>query len=202
MAYPWATTRRNPSRLLILGFLAVGLAIAGGCGSGDDSASDAATSAAATPSDETADDGPADQGPEGEDPADEGPADDGTTSSSVTAAEPADQTATDGATAGELFPDVIAATAELSADGTWRFSATLSSPYDTPERYADGWRVVGPDGTVYGERPLGHDHQFEQPFTRSQSGIEIPDEVTEVTVQGRDQVSGWGGDTVQVMLER
>ena len=102
----------------------------------------------------------------------------------------------------ELFPDVIGAIAELETDGTWTFAATLSSPYDTPERYADGWRVVGPDGTVYGERPLGHDHQAEQPFTRSQSGIEIPEDITEVTVEGRDQLSGWGGATVQVILER
>lgn len=106
------------------------------------------------------------------------------------------------AEADELFPDVVDVTAQLDADGTWTFAATLSSPYDTPERYADGWRVVGADGTVYGERPLTHDHQFEQPFTRSQSGIEIPEDVTEVTVQGRDQVSGWGGATVQVTLER
>jgi hypothetical protein len=108
----------------------------------------------------------------------------------------------DGVDTGELFPDVVGATAQLAADGTWTFSATLSSPYDTPERYADGWRVVGPDGTVYGERPLTHDHQSEQPFTRSQSGIEIPADVVEVTVEGRDQVSGWGGATVQVTLER
>lgn len=100
----------------------------------------------------------------------------------------------------ELYPDVLEAQAVLDADGTWTFSATLSSPYDTPARYADAWRVVGPDGEVYGVRELTHDHQSEQPFTRSSPGIEIPDEVTTVTVQGRDQLSGWGGATVQVEL--
>lgn len=115
----------------------------------------------------------------------------------------ADDTDADGDdTAEELFPDVVGATASQSADGTWSFSATLSSPYDTPARYADAWRVVGPDGTVYGVRELAHDHANEQPFTRSLGGVEVPDEVTEVTIEGRDQVSGWGGQTTTVALER
>lgn len=119
--------------------------------------------------------------------------------------EPAEDTADDdGSDNGdveELFPDVVGATAEQGADGTWTFSATLSSPYDTPDRYADAWRVIGPDGEVYGTRELGHDHANEQPFTRSQSGIVVPDGVTTVTVEGRDQISGWGGATVDVELD-
>lgn len=100
----------------------------------------------------------------------------------------------------QMFPDVIGAEAIPSGDNTWSISATLSSPYDTPQRYADAWRVVGPDGTVFGERILGHDHAAEQPFTRSQSGIEIPADVTEVTIEGRDQQFGWGGATFQLVL--
>lgn len=102
----------------------------------------------------------------------------------------------------ELYPDVVGVEAVHDGDGSWTFNVTLSSPYDSPERYADAWRVVGPDGTVYGERLLLHDHAAEQPFTRSQSGVEIPDDVTTVTVEGRDQVSGWGGATMDVTLER
>lgn len=101
----------------------------------------------------------------------------------------------------ELFPDVLDATATFDGS-TWTVSATLSSPYDSPERYADAWRVVGPDGTVYAERILTHDHASEQPFTRSQSGIEIPDAVTTVTIEGRDQISGYGGQTFQLELSR
>ncbi len=85
-------------------------------------------------------------------------------------------------------------------DGTWRFDVTLSSPYDTPERYADAWRILAPDGAELGVRVLAHDHQFEQPFTRSLSGVAIPSDVTTVTVQGRDQRNGWGGATVEVGL--
>lgn len=102
----------------------------------------------------------------------------------------------------ELHPDVIGVEAVHDGDGSWTFHVTLSSPYDSPERYADAWRVVGPDGTVLGERILAHDHAAEQPFTRSQSGIEIPAEVTTVTVEGRDQVSGWGGITMDVAVQR
>ena len=102
----------------------------------------------------------------------------------------------------ELFPDVVAVEATSEGGNSWSFSVTLSSPYDSPERYADSWRVVGPDGTVYGERFLTHDHAGEQPFTRSQSGIEIPEDVDTVTVEGRDQVSGWGGATMEFTLTR
>jgi len=101
----------------------------------------------------------------------------------------------------QRFPDVIDAGAEQVA-GTWTISATLSSPYDTPERYADAWRVVGPDGTVYGERLLAHDHAGEQPFTRSESGIEIPDDVAEVVIEGRDLEYGYGGSTFTLVLPR
>ncbi len=101
----------------------------------------------------------------------------------------------------DMFPDVIDATASFDGD-TWTVAATLSSPYDTPARYADAWRVVGPDGTVYGERILAHDHANEQPFTRSQSGITIPDDVETVTIEGRDLEFGWGGATFELALSR
>jgi len=104
------------------------------------------------------------------------------------------------ATDEQRFPDVI--DAELEQDGdAYRLSATLSSPYDTPDRYADAFRAVAEDGTVLGVRELAHDHANEQPFTRSLTGLEIPDGVTRITVEGRDQAYGWGGDTVEVEVE-
>lgn len=102
-----------------------------------------------------------------------------------------------GSTANAEYPDVLAA--ELSGDGdSYSLSVTMSSEYDTPERYADGWRVLDPDGNELGTWELGHDHAGEQPFTRTQTGLEIPDDVTEVTVEGRDQANGYGGATVTV----
>ncbi len=107
--------------------------------------------------------------------------------------------ATGAPTTEQRYPDVVDVTTERDGD-TFSFSVTISSPYDTPDRYADGWRVVGPEDTVYGEHTLAHDHADEQPFTRIQSGVQIPDEVAEVTVEGRDSEHGYGGDTVTVPL--
>ena len=83
---------------------------------------------------------------------------------------------------------------------TWTLSATISSPYDSPERYADAFRAVAPDGTELGVRVLTHDHADEQPFTRSLTGLVIPDGVDEITVEGRDLANGWGGGTVTVAV--
>lgn len=102
----------------------------------------------------------------------------------------------------QRYPDVLDVEATRADDGTWTFAVTLSSPYDTPERYADGWRVMGTDGEVYGEHMLTHDHAGEQPFTRTQRGVEIPSEVDEVVVEGRDQEYGYGGATVTITLVR
>lgn len=99
----------------------------------------------------------------------------------------------------QKYPEVI--TVEVHDEGsTYSFDVTISSPYDTPERYADGWRVLGPDGTVYAEHTLGHDHAAEQPFTRTQTGVTIPADVGEVTVEGRDLENGYGGETMTVEL--
>jgi hypothetical protein len=99
----------------------------------------------------------------------------------------------------QRYPDVVDVTVER-AGGTFSFTVTISSPYDSPERYADGWRIVGPDGTVYGEHTLAHDHAGEQPFTRTQTGVQIPAGVPEVTVEARDQQYGYGGTTMTVPL--
>ncbi len=99
------------------------------------------------------------------------------------------------------FPDVVEAVVEPSS-GAFDVDATVSSPYDTPERYADAFRVRGEDGTVYGVRELTHDHASEQPFTRTLTGLDLPDDVDEVVVEGRDQANGWGGATVTVEVPR
>mgnify|MGYP001816025549 FL=1 len=116
---------------------------------------------------------------------------------------PSAATATGVTTSGDeqLFPDIV--DVAVTADGdTFRFDVTVSSPYDTPERYADAWRILAPDGTELAVRELTHDHAGEQPFTRSLNGVVIPPDVTTVTVEGRDLVNGWGGGTQTVSIER
>ena len=99
---------------------------------------------------------------------------------------------------GARFPDVVDVEITADGDGTYALEITISSTYDTPERYADGWRVLDPDGEELGVMELTHDHASEQPFTRTQSGLEIPDGVTSVTVEGHDQANGYGGATQTV----
>ncbi len=114
------------------------------------------------------------------------------------AAEPAEEPAVESAEE-QRFPDVVDAEATVSSAG-WMFAVTISSPYDSSDRYADGWRILGPDGTEYGFRLLTHDHASEQPFTRTLDGVEIPDDVTTVMIEGRDQEFGFGGATFELTL--
>ena len=97
-------------------------------------------------------------------------------------------------------PDVIAATVAARDADTFDFDVTVSSPYDTRQRYADGFRVTGKGGEIYGERKLWHDHATEQPFTRDLHGVRIPRAVRSVVVQARDQKFGYGGRTVELVL--
>ncbi len=98
------------------------------------------------------------------------------------------------------FPDVVAV--RVSAVGKHRFNVdvTVSSPYDTPDRYADGIRARTREGTVLGERKLLHDHASEQPFTRDINNVVVPAGVTELVIEARDQRHGYGGKTVVVKL--
>jgi hypothetical protein len=100
----------------------------------------------------------------------------------------------------QRFPDVIAVKVKVAAPGVFDFDVTVSSPYDTPARYADGFRVSNTEGKVLGERKLLHDHQTEQPFTRDLYSVKIPDGIAKVVVQARDQKYGYGGKTVEVLL--
>lgn len=81
-----------------------------------------------------------------------------------------------------------------------RFSVTLSHPDTGWDHYADGWEVLDADGNSLGIRELLHPHVTEQPFTRSLSGVQIPDGVTVVYVRARCNVDGWSDDLFEVVL--
>lgn len=102
----------------------------------------------------------------------------------------------------QRYPDIVDVELTPADDSTYDLAVTVSSPYDTPQRYADGWRVLAPDGAELGAHTLAHDHAGEQRFTRTQTGVEIPESVDEVTVEGRDEQYGYGGDTVTVAVPR
>jgi len=119
----------------------------------------------------------------------------------VNSQQPTDQPAT------AANADVTFVRAVQTGPTTWTFHVTVAHPDTGWEDYADGWDVVLPDGRVVQPDPdspftrlLTHPHETEQPFTRSQSGIEIPADVTAVTVRARDLVDGFGGREVVVDL--
>lgn len=100
--------------------------------------------------------------------------------------------------AGEV--DVLKAVADRNADGSYRFSVTLRHDDEGWKHYADRWEVLGPDGTVLGTRILHHPHVDEQPFTRSLSGVRVPEGVREVTIRAHDSVHQEGGKTFSLVL--
>jgi hypothetical protein len=105
--------------------------------------------------------------------------------------------------------DVLHVQAEEANDGNWSFEVTVEHPDTGWEDYANGWDVVTPEGEVLKPNPddaftrvLLHPHENEQPFTRSQRGIVIPEGVTQVRVRAHDIVDGFGGREVVVDLSQ
>ena len=100
---------------------------------------------------------------------------------------------------------VIDGTATQQSSGNWLISATVSSTETGWDKYADEWKVeyIDDDGTMLlGTRTLAHPHENEQPFTRSLSGVSIPDDITVVTLSARDSVLGYCGDSYELSLGR
>lgn len=103
--------------------------------------------------------------------------------------------------------DVTFVRAVQAADGSWTFEVTVEHPDTGEEDYANGWDIITTEGEVIKksiDEPftfvLTHPHIDEQPVTRSQSGLIIPQDVTEVFVRAHDIVHGWGGQIVYVDL--
>ncbi|MDX5150858.1 MAG: hypothetical protein R3188_00150 [Acidiferrobacterales bacterium] len=85
---------------------------------------------------------------------------------------------------------------------TWTVDTTLRHNDTGWDHYADKWRVVNQGGKVLGERVLFHPHENEQPFTRSESGINIPETTYIIYVEAHDKVHGWSKQRVRVDLRR
>ncbi len=98
--------------------------------------------------------------------------------------------------------DVLEVEAVPEADGAWRFNVTVAHTDEGWSHYADRWEVVAPDGRLIATRTLLHPHVREQPFTRSLSGVRIPEGVTRVIIRAHDKQHGLGGQEVTVELKR
>ena len=88
--------------------------------------------------------------------------------------------------------DVLHVRAVQASSGKWTFHVTVRHPDTGWQDYADGWDVVAPDGAALRPDPSGpftrlllHPHETEQPFTRSQSRIVIPEGVEHAAHIGR-----------------
>lgn len=97
-------------------------------------------------------------------------------------------------------PPVIEDVQLREVGGSWTVSVTLSHPDTGWDHYADGWRVLSPTGEELGVRVLHHPHVEEQPFTRSLSGVTIPEGLQEIQIEARDNKEGWTGRTKTVAL--
>lgn len=97
--------------------------------------------------------------------------------------------------------EIIAAEARQAGDGTWTVSATIRHADEGWDHYSDAFEVLGPNDEVLATRILHHPHVDEQPFTRSISGVAVPDGVVRLRVRARDSVHGYGSEDVLIELD-
>ena len=82
----------------------------------------------------------------------------------------------------------------------WTFEVTIRHPDTGWDHYADGWSVNAPDGTELGYRKLLHPHENEQPFTRSLTGVKVPEGINAVVIRAHDSVHGWSDKVFEIEL--
>ena len=82
------------------------------------------------------------------------------------------------------------------------FAVTLEHADQGWNHYANQWDVVMLDGKVLKSRVLHHPHVDEQPFTRSLSGVTVPQGVQQVRIRARDTVHGYSDQEYLVDLPR
>jgi len=90
-----------------------------------------------------------------------------------------------------LAGEVTIVDVEVSCAKDCMFSVTLQHADEGWEHYADQWDVVTLDGKLIKSRVLIHPHVDEQPFTRSLSGVKIPQGMKAVKIRARDSIHGY-----------
>ncbi|MDH3633746.1 MAG: hypothetical protein OES20_03490 [Gammaproteobacteria bacterium] len=92
--------------------------------------------------------------------------------------------------AGEV--DIVEVTVECP--GSCTFSVTLEHADQGWGHYANQWDVMTLDDKLLKSRVLHHPHDNEQPFTRSLSGVIIPDGTNRVKIRARDSKHGYSSE--------
>lgn len=94
-------------------------------------------------------------------------------------------------------PQVVDVELQKDVSG-YTVHVTLAHPDTGWDHYADGWEVRDEAGKSLGLRVLHHPHVKEQPFTRSLSGVAIPDGTTAVFIVPRCSVDGWADTATRI----
>ncbi len=96
--------------------------------------------------------------------------------------------------------DVIEVKVSRSGKNSYNFTVTVLHKDTGWKHYANKWDIIDEKGIVSGTRVLLHPHVEEQPFTRSLSGVEIPDNLKALNVRAYDSVHEYGGKVVSIKL--
>lgn len=84
---------------------------------------------------------------------------------------------------------------------SYLFDVTLEHNDEGSKHFVDRWEIWTADGkTLLDTRKLLHPHVDEQPFTRSLSGVDIPEGVTQVLIRAHDNLHGDSPHTLIVTL--
>lgn len=97
-------------------------------------------------------------------------------------------------------PAIVQHVTVSKTGGGYTFAVTIRHTDTGWDDYVDAWRIKDETGAVLGERILAHPHVNEQPFTRSLSGVKIPQGITSVRIEARDTVNGWASGEKTVKL--
>lgn len=96
---------------------------------------------------------------------------------------------------------IIDATAAKTGEA-WSISVTLAHEETGWDDYADGWRLENEVGDTLGTRVLAHPHANEQPFTRSLSGVTLPEGTEAIWIRARTSEGGWSEERMQLVLPK
>lgn len=90
----------------------------------------------------------------------------------------------------------------VECPSTCTFSVTVEHADEGWNHYANQWDVVTLEGKLLKSRVLYHPHENEQPFTRSLSGVVIPESIKQVKIRAMDSVHGYATQEFLVDLPR
>ena len=90
--------------------------------------------------------------------------------------------------------DVSILEVSVECPGSCTFTVTLEHADQGWNHYANQCDVVTLEDKVLKSRVLHHPHDNEQPFTRSLSGVVIPQGISKVKIRARDSKHGYSSE--------